>query len=155
MIQHIVIAIDGPAASGKTTVGILVAKRLGISFLDSGRLYRVAAVASEKLGLDLPQLLDKIDLELKNGLFILDGQDVTDLLGTVEIGEKASQMSVDPALREWVNKTIRGLAADEQGRPCVRSTQEFLARKCVRARWRQSRRRRPRPRRPGTCIPTG
>ncbi len=113
MIQHIVIAIDGPAASGKTTVGILVAKRLGISFLDSGRLYRVAAVASEKLGLDLPQLLDKIDLELKNGLFILDGQDVTDLLGTVEIGEKASQMSVDPALREWVNKTIRGLAAEK------------------------------------------
>ncbi len=70
MIQHPVIAIDGPAASGKTTVGALVAKKLGIKFLDSGRLYRIAAYASTKLGKGLPDILPEINLKLEDDRFI-------------------------------------------------------------------------------------
>ena len=112
MIQYIAISIDGPAASGKTTVGRIVARKLGIQFLDSGKLYRVAALLSETLTLKIPELLDHIDLKLKGEKFIANGLDVTKKLNTVEIGEKASVMSVDPKLREWVNKTIRKLAKE-------------------------------------------
>lgn len=113
MIRHIVIAIDGPAAAGKTTVGKAVARKLKTAFLDSGRLYRVAAVSSLMLNSNLPELLDQIDLKLTKNKFIVNGVDVTDKLDTVEVGERASVMSVDPRLREWVNKTIRKIALDE------------------------------------------
>ncbi|NLI40959.1 MAG: (d)CMP kinase [Caldisericales bacterium] len=112
MIQHPVIAIDGPAASGKTTVGTLAAKKLGIKFLDSGRLYRVAAYASTKLGKGLPEILSEINLRLEGDRFIVNGEDATDKLGSVETGELASKMSLDPELREWVNAMVRELATE-------------------------------------------
>jgi cytidylate kinase len=113
MIRHITVSIDGPAASGKSTVGQIVARKLGANFLDSGKLYRVAALSSQKTGLKIPELLEKTNLELKKSRFILNGEDVTNQLDSVEIGELASQMSVDPRLREWVNRTIRELAINE------------------------------------------
>ncbi len=113
MIRHITASIDGPAASGKSTVGLIVAKKLGINFLDSGKLYRVAALSSQKTGLKLPELLEATRLELKKSRFILNGEDVTGQLDSVEIGELASQLSVDPRLREWVNKTIKEIAINE------------------------------------------
>ena len=113
MIRHIAVSIDGPAASGKSTVGQIVARKLGANFLDSGKLYRVAALSSQKTGLMLPQLLDATHLEMKGSKFILNGEDVSNQLDSVEIGELASQLSVDPRLREWVNKTIRELAINE------------------------------------------
>ncbi|HNY61300.1 MAG TPA: (d)CMP kinase [Caldisericia bacterium] len=112
MIQHPVIAIDGPAASGKTTVGALAAKKLGIKFLDSGRLYRVAAYASTKLGKGLPEILSETNLRLEGDRFIVNGEDATEKLGSVETGELASKMSLDPRLREWVNAMVRELAAE-------------------------------------------
>lgn len=113
MIRHIAVSIDGPAASGKSTVGQIVARKLGANFLDSGKLYRVAALSSQKTGLKLPELLDATCLEMKGSKFILNGEDVSKQLDSVEIGELASQLSVDPRLREWVNKTIRELAINE------------------------------------------
>lgn len=113
MIRHIAVSIDGPAASGKSTVGRIVAKKLGANFLDSGKLYRVAALSAQKTGLGLPELLDSTHLEMKGSKFILNGEDVTRQLDSVEIGELASQLSVDPRLREWVNRTIRELAINE------------------------------------------
>ncbi len=112
MIQHPVIAIDGPAASGKTTVGALAAKKLGIKFLDSGRLYRVAAYASTKLGKGLSEILSETNLRLEGDRFIVNGEDATEKLGSVETGELASKMSLDPRLREWVNAMVRELAAE-------------------------------------------
>lgn len=113
MIRHITVSIDGPAASGKSTVGQIVARKIGANFLDSGKLYRVAALSAQKTGLKIPELLDKTVLTLKGSRFILGSEDVTNQLDSVEIGELASQMSVDPRLREWVNKTIRELAINE------------------------------------------
>lgn len=113
MIRHIAVSIDGPAASGKSTVGQIVARKLGANFLDSGKLYRVAAFSSQKTGLKLPELLEATHLEMKGSKFILNGEDVSSQLDSVEIGELASQLSVDPRLREWVNKTIRELAINE------------------------------------------
>ena len=52
MSQFPVIAIDGPTASGKGTVASLVAQKLGFHYLDSGALYRLVALASEKQGID-------------------------------------------------------------------------------------------------------
>jgi cytidylate kinase len=113
MIRHIAVSIDGPAASGKSTVGHIVARKLGANFLDSGKLYRVAALSSQKSGLKLPELLEATHLEMKGSKFILNGEDVSNQLDSVEIGELASQLSVDQRLREWVNRTIRELAIND------------------------------------------
>ena len=64
-----VIAIDGPTASGKGTVASLLAEKLGFHYLDSGALYRLVALASEKQGIDVKneQIQSKINLISTNG----------------------------------------------------------------------------------------
>ncbi len=113
MIRHIIIAIDGPVASGKTTIGRMIARKLKVKFLDSGRLYRVVAYHSLGKDLNLGKLLSKINFELRGEKFFLDGIDVTKKLNKTECGERASVLSKQPILREWVNKTIKELAIND------------------------------------------
>jgi cytidylate kinase len=73
-----VIAIDGPTASGKGTVASLVAEQLGFHYLDSGALYRLVALASEKHGIDakngpeLGLLVSKLLISFKKSQIFLD-----------------------------------------------------------------------------------
>ncbi len=100
-----VIAIDGPTASGKGTVASMVAKKLGFHYLDSGALYRLVALASEKQGIDVkngPQLgllVPKLLISFKNGQIFLDGEDVSDAIRAEEIGLRASALAVHPEVR--------------------------------------------------------
>ncbi len=100
-----VIAIDGPTASGKGTVASLVADKLGFHYLDSGALYRLVALASEKRGLDVKNgpelglLVPKLLISFKNGQIFLDGEDVTDDIRTENIGLRASALAVHPQVR--------------------------------------------------------
>ena len=52
-MAHLVVTIDGPAASGKSTVARLLAKELGASFLDTGAMYRAVALAAMRAGIDI------------------------------------------------------------------------------------------------------
>ena len=100
-----VIAIDGPTASGKGTVASLVAQKLGFHYLDSGALYRLIALASEKEGIDaqngpeLALLVPKLLISFKNNRIILNGSDVTEAIRTESIGLRASTVAVHPELR--------------------------------------------------------
>jgi len=100
-----VIAIDGPTASGKGTVASLVAEKLGFHYLDSGALYRLVALASEKQGIDVKNspelglLVPKLLISFKNGRVFLDSEEVTEAIRTENIGLRASAIAVHNEVR--------------------------------------------------------
>src|SRR5215212_9923373 len=95
-----VIAIDGPAGAGKSTVARAVAERLGFTYLDTGAMYRcVALLASEHHGDAEPAALaEAATIELGDRV-LLDGRDVTDAIRTPAVSEAASQISADIGVR--------------------------------------------------------
>ncbi len=119
-----VIAIDGPTASGKGTVASLVAEKLGFHYLDSGALYRLVALASEKQGIDVKNgselglFVPKLLISFKNEQIFLNGEDVTDAIRTESIGLRASALAVHTEVRSalvGLQRSFRqspGLVAD-------------------------------------------
>jgi cytidylate kinase len=101
-----VIAIDGPSASGKGTVAQLVAQRLGFHYLDSGALYRIAALAAKQRGISwqnesaLAAMAPSLNIHFENGRILLDGDDVSNAVRTEEMSRGASEVAVHPALRK-------------------------------------------------------
>jgi CMP/dCMP kinase len=93
-----VIAIDGPAGAGKSTVAKAVARRLGFTYLDSGAMYRAVALAALERGLDPAEVAPSARIELGDRV-LLDGRDVTEAIRTPEISEAASEAAAQPAVR--------------------------------------------------------
>jgi len=109
-----VIAIDGPAASGKGTLAVGVARALGFHYLDSGSLYRLVALRALQTGtpLDddasLARLAASLDVSFANGSITLDGQDATDAIRAEPVSAAASQVAVHPAVRAALFDRQRG-----------------------------------------------
>ncbi|NRO97581.1 (d)CMP kinase [Paraburkholderia sp. NMBU_R16] len=103
--QTPVIAIDGPTASGKGTVAALVAAKLGFHLLDSGALYRLAALASLRYQVPpdaaetLAELVDGLHITFREGCAQLDGIDVSNEIRAEEIGNRASAIAVHQPVR--------------------------------------------------------
>ena len=103
--QTPVIAIDGPSASGKGTVAAMVAANLGFHLLDSGALYRLAALASLRYGIaaddvdELVGLIDDLHITFREGLAQLDGIDVSTEIRAEEVGSRASAIAVHAPVR--------------------------------------------------------
>ena len=103
-----VICIDGPTASGKGTLAASLARQLGYHFLDSGALYRIAALAARRAGLALEPAQETAIAEVARGLNIqfeadrvlLGGEDISDAIRTEEAGMDASRVSVLPQVRD-------------------------------------------------------
>ena len=99
------IAIDGPAGAGKSTVARAVADALGFAFLDSGAMYRAAALAALRGG-------DPTRVSVAPGeRVLLDGEDVTEAIRTPEVTEMASKVAADPAVRAALVARQRELIA--------------------------------------------
>jgi cytidylate kinase len=100
-----VIAIDGPAASGKGTIAAGVANELGFRYLDSGSLYRLVALKAlrDNIGLDeegtLADAAANLDVEFEHGGVRLDGKDATDDIRGESVSAAASQVAVHPKVR--------------------------------------------------------
>ena len=123
-----VITIDGPSGAGKGTLSSLLAKKLERHFLDSGAIYRVLAVASEHHGIGpedeeglvpLASCLDVSFVTQENRVaVVLEGEDVTDLIRTEQVGAIASKVASLPRVREALLRRQRnfreepGLVAD-------------------------------------------
>src|SRR5215216_1725343 len=93
-----VIAIDGPAGAGKSTVARAVAERLGYTYLDTGAMYRAVALAVAEHGGEPAAVAEAARIELGDRV-LLDGRDVTDAIRTPAISEASSQVSADIGVR--------------------------------------------------------
>jgi CMP/dCMP kinase len=97
-----VVAIDGPAGAGKSTVARAVADALGFTYLDSGAMYRCVGLAGKERPDDPPgAVAAAVRIELGERV-LLDGRDVTEAIRTPEASEAASRVAADPAVREAV-----------------------------------------------------
>ncbi|MBU6162115.1 MAG: (d)CMP kinase [Myxococcales bacterium] len=114
-----IIAIDGPAGSGKSTISARLAAELGYQLIDTGALYRCVALAAIRGNLDLSdgtklgQVAAAIRVRFRfqggrNRVF-LDGEDVTDAIRTAEAGVGASRVAAHPAVREALLSVQRQL----------------------------------------------
>lgn len=98
------VAIDGPAGAGKSTVARAVARALRFTYLDSGAMYRAVALAGHRDPASL-------DIRFEGDRVLLDGEDVTEAIRTPEISQEASRRAADPAVRAAVVPKQRELIA--------------------------------------------
>jgi len=106
-----VVAIDGPAGAGKSSVARAVADRLGFTFLDSGAMYRSVALAVLRSGLPPAEVAASVSLSPGDRV-LLDGEDVTAAIRAPEVSEAASVVAADPAVRAAMVAEQRRLLAD-------------------------------------------
>ncbi len=100
------IAIDGPAASGKTSLGQALAVQFNLRFVETGKMYRAVA-----LGFDRGIKLSDIDIQVTSDeRFLLNGQDVTSQLHTPELDQKSSQVATLPKVRARLVELQRKIA---------------------------------------------
>ena len=95
------IAIDGPAGAGKSTVARAVAQALGWEYLDSGAMYRAAALKGS----------EHTDVRFAGGHVLADGDDVTEEIRTPRVTELASELAGDPAKRKVIVAAQRALVS--------------------------------------------
>jgi cytidylate kinase len=100
-----IIAIDGPAGAGKSTIARALATRLGLRYLDTGAQYRAAAVAALRRGVDLAdvekvaKVATEIDLVVSEASVTIDGEDATAAIRTPEASQAASRVAANPGVR--------------------------------------------------------
>jgi cytidylate kinase len=112
-----VIAIDGPAGAGKSTVARAVADELGFTYLDSGAMYRGVALAASEAGIDtsdgeaLGELAGGLEIDFDDRRVLLNGRDVSEAIREPGITAAASRVSVHPQVREAMVSRQRDLIA--------------------------------------------
>ncbi len=105
------ITIDGPAGSGKSSVAKALAREIGFEHLDSGALYRSAALLWLRYGNDdFLEKLRQANFELKNGVLSMNGKVLGDEIRTPEIGKVVSKVAEMPEVREIITQKTRELA---------------------------------------------
>ena len=127
--RPLIVAIDGPAAAGKSTIAALLARRLGLPYLDTGSMYRAVAWLAVREGIRAPiapeaagQVVDllnahRIELELAGSELrvLVDGTDVADQIRTPEVAMMASAVSALPAVRRQLVALQRELGLRSGG----------------------------------------
>lgn len=116
-----IIAIDGPAASGKSTTARMVAERLGFTYIDSGAMYRAITLKAIREGVDVEDEVKVAELA-KNAIIefrmvddhqkvFLDGEDVTEDIRLPEVSRKISPVASNPQVREIMVQQQRSIAS--------------------------------------------
>jgi cytidylate kinase len=105
-----VVAIDGPAGAGKSTVARGLARALGFTYLDSGAMYRTVALMTGRHGGPAAERARELEIVLGEQV-LANGEDVTEAIRTPEVSEAASEVATDPAVRAELVKKQRELLA--------------------------------------------
>ncbi len=117
---NLVVALDGPAGAGKSTVARMAANTLGLTLLDTGAMYRCVGLACLRAGLSLDdshatsKLGEDLDIQFKAGdpqRVLLNGEDVTEAIRTPEVSQAASKISTHSAVRKDLVKRQKNLVA--------------------------------------------
>lgn len=101
-----VIAIDGPGGAGKSTIARLVAAKLGITYVDTGAMYRAAAVFLNRRGIDkdddksIEKAVSDMNITFSNERVLLNGEDVSKKIRENDVSKMASEYSANPAVRD-------------------------------------------------------
>jgi len=115
-----VIAIDGPAGAGKSTVSKLISSRLGLRYLDTGAMYRAIAVQAQREGVSvddsaaIASIASRSEISFEPGnpqRVLLNGEDLTADIRTLEIGELASALSVHGEVRKILVRQQQSIIA--------------------------------------------
>jgi cytidylate kinase len=120
MSKRIIVAIDGPAGSGKSTIAKRLAQRLGFTYIDTGAMYRAIGLWAIRTGTDLADMhrLEQlaiaavIRLEANGTRIRLNDEDISDVIRTTEISDAASRVSSVPAVRRALVEKQRQMAAE-------------------------------------------
>ncbi len=117
MTKRLVVAIDGPAGSGKSTIARRLAARLGFLYIDSGAMYRAVGLWALRTGVALDDserlavLAREAAIELGGGATVrLNGEDVSEAIRTPEVSEAASRVSTFPGVRRALVNQQRAMA---------------------------------------------
>jgi len=115
-----VIAIDGPAGSGKSTIARAVAGRLGLDYLDTGAMYRSIAYAALRDGIDpaddaaLAALVVRVAIDVDDKVLV-DGEDATTAIRGTEVSVAVSAVAQNPAVRAELVRRQRAWAGEREG----------------------------------------
>lgn len=116
-----VIAIDGPAGSGKSTVARAVAAKLGLDYLDTGAMYRAVTFAAIRRGVDpaetvpVASLAVALDLEVEDDTVVVDGVDARIEIRSPEVTRAVSAVAANPAVRSELVRRQREWAEAHGG----------------------------------------
>ena len=123
MPKHLIIAIDGPAGAGKSTIARSLAQRLGFTYIDTGAMYRSVALWAMRLGVDLEdahrleQLAKQARIEFAAELggairVLLNGEDVTAAVRESAVSEAASKVAAVPGVRRAMREEQRRIGLE-------------------------------------------
>lgn len=118
--KRIIVAIDGPAGAGKSTIAKRVADKLGFVYINSGAMYRAIALWALRLGVDLRDMhrleelakAAKIELAGNDGGVMLNGENVTEAIRDVQVSDAASKVSAVPGVRRALLRIQRSVAEE-------------------------------------------
>ena len=112
-----VIAIDGPSGTGKSTIAKKIAEKLKIAFLNSGSFYRGSTLAVLRAGIEVDDeqsilaLINTVEFDYVNEHLVLNGEDVEHLLHSSDVDLNAAKVSCIPALRSLINEKLQTITS--------------------------------------------
>ncbi len=117
----VVIAIDGPAGAGKSTVGRAVARRLGLEYLDTGAMYRAVTCAALRRGVNVndtaavAEMVGDVQIDVSDAAVVVDGVDATAEIRGRDVTEAVSAIAANPAVRQTLVALQRAWARRRGG----------------------------------------
>ncbi|HIQ24627.1 MAG TPA: ATP-binding cassette domain-containing protein, partial [Persephonella sp.] len=114
-----IIAIDGPAGAGKSTIAKLLAEKLDCTYINTGAMYRAVALKLLRTGgkflqEDIKEILEKTDINLKKEKLLLDGKDVSEDIKDEKVAKLASKVAQLPIVRQILVEKQRKIAEKEK-----------------------------------------